>query len=140
MEDRDYTFELEMNEADMYNPTFQKDTEGAPETNQTVQVSSKYLASNLFQVMRIVSNKLDLSFVEKVQIPEDKILQLCNGIVHNSAKNQNQNQKKCYDIRIVFNSLNRVSLPTIGLYGDKGMMGGILKKLGVVDHPSFVYR
>ncbi|GLJ12791.1 hypothetical protein SUGI_0197900 [Cryptomeria japonica] len=83
----------------------------------------------LFQVMRIVSDKQELSFVEKVHIPEDQIFHLCNQIVPNAAV-------KCPDIKIDFNSLNDISLPTIGFYGNKQMMARILKDMRVVDNAT----
>ncbi|GLJ12793.1 hypothetical protein SUGI_0197940 [Cryptomeria japonica] len=95
--------------------------------NQTaVQASSNKFP--LFQVMRIVSDKQELSFVEKVHIPEDEIFHLCNQFVPNAAA-------KCSDIKIDFNSLNDISLPAIGIYGDKQIMAGILKDMKVVDDP-----
>lgn len=69
-----------------------------------------------------------MSFVEKVHLLEEHILRLCNLIVPNSAENQ------CPNIRIDFDSLNQISLPTIGFYGDKRTMGRILKEMGVLDH------
>lgn len=69
-----------------------------------------------------------MSFVEKVHLLEEHILRLCNLIVPNAAENQ------CPNIRIDFNSLNQISLPTIGFYGDKRTMGRILKEMGVLDH------
>ena len=91
------------------------------------QVSTENPKVSLFQVMKIVSDKQELNFVEKVHIPEEQILSLCNRIVPNAAENQ------CPDIKINFNTLNHLSLPTIGLYGDKRTMGRILKEIGVVD-------
>ena len=91
------------------------------------QVSTENPEVSLFQVMKIVSEKQELSFVGKVHIPEELILFLCNKIVPNAAQNQ------CPDIKIKFNTLNHLSLPTIGLYGDTRTMGRILKEIGVVD-------
>jgi len=91
------------------------------------QVSTENPEVSLFQVMKIVSEKQELSFVGKVHIPEELILCLCNRIVPNAAQNQ------CPDIKIKFNTLNHLSLPTIGLYGDTRTMGRILKEIGVVD-------
>jgi len=91
------------------------------------QVSSKNTEVSLFQVMKLMSDKHELSFIEKIHLPEEQILRLCNRIVPNSAENQYP------DIRIDFNSLNQLSLPTIGFYGDKRTVGRILKDMGVVE-------
>jgi hypothetical protein len=100
------------------------------------QFTSKNSEGPLFQIMKIVSDKQELSFVDKVFLPEEQILGLCNRILPNAADNQypdiridfKSNQS---DIRI--KSLNQVSLPIIGFYGDKRTMGRILKEMGVVD-------
>ena len=77
------------------------------------QVSRKDLEAFLFQFMNIVSNKQKMSFVEKFHLLEEKIMCLCNRIVHNATENQ------CINIKIDFKSLNQLSLLTIGFYGDK---------------------
>ncbi|GLJ34354.1 hypothetical protein SUGI_0690750 [Cryptomeria japonica] len=43
------------------------------------------LSPNLFRVMHIVPDKQDYSFVEKIQIPQDEVLRLCNKLVPSSA-------------------------------------------------------
>ena len=78
--------------------------------------------------MKIVSDKQELSFVDKVHLPEEQILGLCNRVLPNSADNH-----EYPDIRIDFKSLNQVSLPTVGFYGDKRTMGRILKEMGAID-------
>eukprot|EP01018_Ginkgo_biloba_P007841 Gb_06198 [translate_table: standard] len=83
----------------------------------------------LFQVMRIVSDKQDMSFVEKVHIPEDQILSLCNRIVPNAAETVCHSQQ----IRIDFTALDKQSLQAIGFYGDKQMMARIFKDMGIID-------
>ena len=62
------------------------------------QVSTENPEVSLFQVMKIVSEKQELSFVGKVHIPKEHILRLCNRIVPNSAQNQFP------DIKINFNT------------------------------------
>ena len=51
------------------------------------QASSKNSEVSLFQVMKIVSDKQELSFVEKVHLPEEQIIRLCNLIAPSAAKN-----------------------------------------------------
>eukprot|EP01018_Ginkgo_biloba_P000786 Gb_23347 [translate_table: standard] len=79
--------------------------------------------------MRIVYNKQDMIFVEKVHIPEDHILSLCNRIGPNATKTISHSQK----IRIDFTSLDQQSLQAIGFYGDKKMMARIFKDMGIID-------
>eukprot|EP01018_Ginkgo_biloba_P033752 Gb_25339 [translate_table: standard] len=79
--------------------------------------------SNLFKVMSIVSDKQDYSFVEKVQLPEDEILLLCNELVPNSAVAVGEPPQ----IRINFNALNERCLPVVGFYGDKQMMTEVFR-------------
>ena len=49
------------------------------------QASRKNSNVSLFQVMKIVSDKQELSFVEKVHLPEEQIIRLCNRIVPNAT-------------------------------------------------------
>ena len=71
-------------------------------------ISSKNSNVSLFQVMKF-------------------ILRLCNQIVPSVVENQ------CPNIIIDFNSLNQLSMPTMGFYGDNQMMGILLKEMGVIE-------
>ncbi|XP_057849511.2 uncharacterized protein LOC131060350 [Cryptomeria japonica] len=80
---------------------------------------------NLFRVMCIVPDKQDYSYVEKVQLPEDEILGLCNKLVPASATSYSGNPPR---IRINFKEFDRLYLSAMGFYGDKKMMIEIFHK------------
>lgn len=63
-----------------------------------------------------------------MHIPEEHILHLFNIIVPKATQNQYPN------LKINFNYLNQLSLPTIGFYREKQVMGRIFKEMGVEDH------
>ncbi|GLJ34389.1 hypothetical protein SUGI_0691410 [Cryptomeria japonica] len=88
------------------------------------------LSPNLFRVMRIVSDKQDYSFVEKVQLPHTEVLSLCNKLVPSSASAYLGEPPR---ISINFNSLNQQCLPAVGFYGDKTMITRIFRKESLVD-------
>ncbi|GLJ34392.1 hypothetical protein SUGI_0691490 [Cryptomeria japonica] len=75
--------------------------------------------ANLFQVMRIVPNRQDYSFVEKVQLPEDE----CD----------------LPQIRINFDALNQLHLPAVGFYGDKKTMVQVFRKACLI-HESVLAK
>ncbi|KAH9304371.1 hypothetical protein KI387_008775 [Taxus chinensis] len=69
--------------------------------------------------MRIVSDKKDYSFVEKVQLLENEILGLSNKLVPASASAYSVNLPRT---RINFNALSQLCFPAVGFYGDKKTM------------------
>ncbi|GLJ34377.1 hypothetical protein SUGI_0691170 [Cryptomeria japonica] len=88
------------------------------------------LSPNLFRVMRIVPDKQDYSFVEKVQLPQDEILSLCNKLVPSSASAYVGEPPR---VSINFSVLNQQCLPALGFYGDKNMIIHIFRKESLVD-------
>jgi hypothetical protein len=93
-------------------------------------------SSGIFKVMCLVSDRQELSFVEKVQLPQDQILLLCNELVPKSA---GATGTQFAQMRINFNALNQRCLPVVGFYGNKQMMAeafrkqGFLREEGVLD-------
>ncbi|KAH9304370.1 hypothetical protein KI387_008774 [Taxus chinensis] len=69
--------------------------------------------------MRIISDKKDYNFVEKVQLLEDEILGLSNKLVPASTLAYSVNPPRT---RINFNALSKLCFPTVGFYGDKKTM------------------
>ena len=55
-----------------------------PKQTATDQALNKDSEVSFFQVMKVVSDKHDLSSVQKVNFPEEQVLRLCNGIAPNS--------------------------------------------------------
>ncbi|XP_057826276.2 uncharacterized protein LOC131038027 [Cryptomeria japonica] len=88
------------------------------------------LSPNLFRVMRIVPDMQDYSFVEKVQLPQDEVLSLCNKLVPSSASVYVGEPPQ---VRINFNLLDLKCLPTAGFYGDKSMIISAFRKESLVD-------
>lgn len=88
------------------------------------------LSPNLFRVMRIVPDKQDYCFVEKVQLPQDEVLSLCNKLVPSSASAYAGEPPR---VHINFNSLNQLCLPAVGFYGDKNMVTRIFRRESLVD-------
>ncbi|GLJ34388.1 hypothetical protein SUGI_0691360 [Cryptomeria japonica] len=88
------------------------------------------LSPNLFRVMRIVPDKQDYSFVEKVQLPEHEILRLCNKFMPASASACLGNPPR---IRIDFDGLNQRPFSAVGMYGEKKMLIRILRMKGLLE-------
>jgi len=55
-----------------------------PKQTATDQALNKDSEVSFFQVMKVVSDKHDLSSVQKVNFPEEQVLRPCNGIAPNS--------------------------------------------------------
>ncbi|GLJ34369.1 hypothetical protein SUGI_0691060 [Cryptomeria japonica] len=89
------------------------------------------LSPNLFRVMRIVSDQEDHSVVEKIQLPQDEVLSLCNKLVPSSASAFFGEPPR---VHINFNSLNQLCLPAVGFYGDKNMIIAAFRKESLVDY------
>ncbi|GLJ34362.1 hypothetical protein SUGI_0690900 [Cryptomeria japonica] len=88
------------------------------------------LSPNLFWVMRIVSDKQDYSFVEKIQLRQDEVPSLCNKLVASAASASSDDSPR---VRINFNSLNQLFLSAVGYYGDKDIIIRTLRKESLVD-------
>ncbi|KAI5058757.1 hypothetical protein GOP47_0026927 [Adiantum capillus-veneris] len=76
-----------------------------------------------FQLMDIVSDKQDLSFVEKVQVLEAEILKLCNTLAPASSKGKDN-----VIVSMDFDALNLQEASVIGFYGDKTFLTKIFKE------------
>ncbi|XP_057831411.1 uncharacterized protein LOC131042113 [Cryptomeria japonica] len=92
--------------------------------------------ANLFRVMRIVPDRQDYSFVEKVQLPEDEIVGFCNRLVPASASACSGDLPQ---IRINFDALNQLHLPVVGFYGDKKTMVQVFRK-ALLIHESVLAK
>ncbi|XP_059065183.1 uncharacterized protein LOC131038022 isoform X2 [Cryptomeria japonica] len=88
------------------------------------------LSPNLFRVMRIVPDMQDYSFVEKIQLPQDEVIRLCNKLVPSSASASSGEPPR---VHINFNSLNQQRLAAVGFYGDKNMIIHTFRKESLVD-------
>ncbi|MCO5596634.1 hypothetical protein L7F22_050701 [Adiantum nelumboides] len=84
-------------------------------------------SSSTFQLMEIVSDKQDLSFVQKVQVSEAHIAKLCNLVVPCSAKEDKDGRITHLD----FNALNTQSAHVVGFYGEKAIIAKIFRKEGL---------
>lgn len=85
--------------------------------------------TRLYNLMHIVSDKQDLSFVEKVVLPKEEIFSLCNKLVRNSARVAGHDRQDLID----FESLNSSALRTVGFYGHKDVIVEIFSRVGIVD-------
>jgi len=83
----------------------------------------------VFKVMCVASDKQEVSFVEKVQLPQDQILLLCNELVPNSAVTTGA---QFTQMHVNFNALNQRCLPVVAFYGNKQMMAESFKKQGLL--------
>ncbi|GLJ34394.1 hypothetical protein SUGI_0691510 [Cryptomeria japonica] len=101
-----------------------------------VMPSSERNNANLFRVMRIVPDKQDYSFVEKVQLPQDEVLGLCNKLMLSSASAYSGDPPQ---IRINFNALNQLHMPVVGFYGDKKTMVRVFRKACLI-HESVLAK
>ncbi|MCO5576993.1 hypothetical protein L7F22_030814 [Adiantum nelumboides] len=86
-----------------------------------------------FHLMDVVSDKQDLSFVEKVQVLEAEILKLCITLAPACAKG-----KDAFIASIDFEALNSQSASIIGFYGDKQFLTKIIQEKNLA--PSSLVR
>lgn len=91
-------------------------------------MSTKTDTRRLYILMQIKSDKQDLSFVEKVMLPQADIFDLCNRIVPNSAKLLGHENQQFLN----FDLLNSLSVNPIGFYGNKSVMLEVFSKYGIV--------
>jgi hypothetical protein len=91
------------------------------------------LNTRLYNLMRITSDKQDLSYVDKVVLPREEIFDLCNKLVPNSVRTGSARDRQQ---QINFDSLNLSSLPTIGFYGHKGVMLQIFSTVGILNNDT----
>lgn len=88
--------------------------------------------TRLYNLMRIISDKQDLSFVEKVVLPKEEIVSLCNRLVRNSARVAGHDRLDLID----FQSLNSSALRTVGFYGHKDVIVEIFSRIGILDRDT----
>ncbi|MCO5591628.1 hypothetical protein L7F22_045617 [Adiantum nelumboides] len=130
---------LAARQAEQRNPLFASKF-GFSSQHQYYDSTPSFYRSNLlgaqpvaFHLMDVVSDKQDLSFVEKVQVLEAEILKLCNTLAPASAKG-----KDGVIASINFDALNSQSASVIGFYGDKQFLTRIVQEKNLAP-PSLVH-
>ncbi|CAK9229490.1 unnamed protein product [Sphagnum troendelagicum] len=88
--------------------------------------------TRLYNLMRIISDKQDLSFVEKVVLPKEEIVSLCNRLIRNSARVAGHDRQDLID----FESLNSSALRTVGFSGHKDVIVEIFSRIGILDRDA----
>ncbi|CAM6075307.1 unnamed protein product [Sphagnum tenellum] len=88
--------------------------------------------TRLYNLMRIISDKQDLSFVEKVVLPIEEIVSLCNRLIRNSARVAGHDRQDLID----FESLNSSALRTVGFSGHKDVIVEIFSRIGILDRDT----